>query len=243
PVEGGRMKRASWIPLRPAVLCFAITLAGCVPNSHEFVPDEGDLLFQDLDGSPICDAIEKVTFGVDGAGFCHVGIATADVNGEPAVIEAYDTVEILSLNDFLARARDEAGRPRVVVGRLKERYRSLIPAAIRHARGLIGAPYDPFFLPDNGRFYCSELVSECFRDPDGNMLFGPAPMNFKESSGGEPMAIWKDYFFKLGTPVPEGVPGMNPGALSRSDRISIIHAYGRPRGWDETTWRRFGRQP
>ena len=37
---------------------------------------EGDLLFQDLDSSPLCDAIEKVTFSINNLNFSHIGIVT-----------------------------------------------------------------------------------------------------------------------------------------------------------------------
>jgi hypothetical protein len=114
-----------------------------------------------------------------------------------------------------------------------------VPAAIQRARKLIGAPYDQFFLPDNGSYYCSELVWECFRDSAGKPLFELAPMTFKEPNSNEPMAVWKDYYAKLGVPVPEGVPGCNPGGLSRSDKLSIVYAYGRPRGWTEEIWRAY----
>jgi hypothetical protein len=35
---------------------------------------EGDLLFQDLDSSPLCDAIELVTPGYNDANFSHIGL-------------------------------------------------------------------------------------------------------------------------------------------------------------------------
>ena len=127
----------------------------------------------------------------------------------------------------------------MIVGRLKEPcYRSLVPAAIHGAGKLLGAPYDQFFLPDNDRFYCSELVWECFRDSAGKPLFELAPMTFRKPGSSEPMAIWKNYYAKLGVPIPEGVTGCNPGSLSRSVKINILHVYGRPRGWADETWRR-----
>jgi len=225
-----------------AVICFTVSLAGCVHTGAGFVPAEGDLLFQDLDSSPLCDAIEDVTSGVNGAGLCHVGIATLQYRGGPQVIEAYGAaVAARPLAEFLARSKDNAGRPKVIVGRLKEPYRSLVPAAVRRARKLLGTPYDQFFLPDNGRLYCSELVWECFRDSAGRPLFDLTPMTFKPPGSGEPMKVWKDYYAKLGVPIPEGVPGCNPGGLSSSDRIDIVHAYGRPRGWTNETWRRMDR--
>ena len=41
---------------------------------------EGDLLFQDLDASPLCDGIEKVTSGVNNLNFSHIGIVTIKNN-------------------------------------------------------------------------------------------------------------------------------------------------------------------
>jgi hypothetical protein len=125
----------------------------------------------------------------------------------------------------------------VIVGRLKEPcYRSLVPAAIHGAGKLLGVPCDQFFLPDKDRFYCSELVWECFRDSAGKPLFELAPMTFRKPGSSEPMAIWQNYYAKLGLPIPEGVTGCNPGSLSRSGKINILHVYGRPRGWADETW-------
>ena len=36
----------------------------------------GDLLFQDMDCGPICNAIEEVTEGFDGHDFSHIGLVT-----------------------------------------------------------------------------------------------------------------------------------------------------------------------
>lgn len=234
------MNRTSWVICWLTILCFTVSSAGCVHIGAGFVPAEGDLLFQDLDSSPLCDAIEKVTFGVNGGSFCHVGIATVEDHNGPQVIEAYGAVTATHpLSEFLARSKDNAGRPKVIVGRLKEPYRSLVPAAIQRARKLLGAPYDQFFLPGNDRFYCSELVWECFRDSAGKPLFELAPMTFREPGTSEPMTVWKDYYAKLSVPIPEGVPGCNPGGLSRSDKINIVHVYGRPRGWTDETWHHY----
>ena len=208
-----------------------------IPAGGSFVLEEGDLLFQDLDGLLLGDAIADVTFGVNGAKFCHVGIATMECNGGPQVIEAFGAVVATHpLSEFLARSKDNTGRPKVIVGRLREPYRFLIPAAVRCARRLLGAPCDQFFLPDNGRFYCSELVWKCFRDSAGKPLFELAPMTFKQPGSSEPMTIWKDYYAMLGIPIPEGVAGCNPGSLSRSKKINIVHVCGRPRGWTDETW-------
>ena len=98
-------------------------------------------------------------------------------------------------------------------------YRLNIPfdtaAVIERAKSFVGKEYDDAFLPDNDKYYCSELVYECYLDSAGNHLFENKPMNWRDKKGKLPK-YWKKHFKKLGIPVPEGVPGTNPTDLSRS---------------------------
>jgi hypothetical protein len=48
-----------------------------------------------------------------------------------------------------------------------------------------------------------------FNDPDTKAIF----------------PVWADYFKKLSIAVPEGKPGLNPGSISRSDKIDIVYRY------------------
>ena len=50
---------------------------------------EGDLFFQDLDSSPLCEAIERVTDGVNNKNFSHVGICIIQ-NSEFYILEAFN---------------------------------------------------------------------------------------------------------------------------------------------------------
>ena len=54
------------------VLIIIILQLGCL-NQTSFKLKNGDLLFQDLDSSPLCDAIEKVTSGFNNLNFSHIG--------------------------------------------------------------------------------------------------------------------------------------------------------------------------
>ena len=102
---------------------------------------EGDLLFQDLDSSPLCDAIEKVTSGIYDLNFSHIGIVTI-VNNEKYVLEAFvNGVDTVPINTFLDRSLNNNGNPKVVIGRLKKEYISLIPNAIASGMKLIGKQY------------------------------------------------------------------------------------------------------
>ena len=229
------IKRSTVISRQTLLLFLTSVLAlGCerhVLGARDgFAVQPGDLLFQDLDCGPLCDAIEKVTTGYQGANFSHVGLAAKDERGHVVVIEAVSIgVEVTPLQTFLGRSLDEAGRPKVAVGRLKAPYRHLIPSAIKEAFALKGRPYDKVFAFDNGAYYCSELIYEIFRRANGNIsVFAAQPMTFKDPDTNRTHPAWGQYFAELGVPVPEGEPGINPGGISRSDVLTIYCVYGTP---------------
>ena len=221
--------------IRQISLLFSIGVfsLGCgrssLRQSRPFQLEPGDLLFQDLDCGEMCDAIEKVTTGYKSANFSHVGIASKNADGAIVVIEAVSTgVKVTDLQAFLNRSSDDAGKPKVVVGRLKKRYRNLIAPAIEASLALKGKPYDKVFAIDNDAYYCSELVYEAFSKANGgNPVFKLKPMTFNDPDTEELFSVWKDYYADLNAPVPQGRPGLNPGGISRSAALNIVHRYGR----------------
>jgi hypothetical protein len=225
-------------PMRLLLLA-CVFVVGCSQYHYQkgrgFTLQEGDLLFQDLDCGPLCDAIEKVTTGYRGASFSHVGIAAKDAGGNFVVIESSSNgVTSTPLQTFLNSSSDERGRPKVVVGRLKPAFYRLIPSAIREAFALKGKPYDKVFAINNDSFYCSELIYEMFLRANNNRpVFTLQPMTFKDPDTGVILPAWEQYFSKLGVSVPEGEPGINPGGISRSPVLSIIYSYGIPNGWEK----------
>ena len=237
------MHLANCLPrmMKPAILLLAINLSlfGCgqsiFKGGRDFALQEGDLLFQDLDCGAVCDAIEKVTRGYHGANLSHVGIVAKDTADSFVVIEAVsDGVKATELQSFLERSFDAENRPKVVVGRLKPHFRRLIPSAIKNAFALEGKPYDKTFVINNDAYYCSELIYEIFlRANDNKPVFTLQPMTFKDPDTGDFLAAWQEYFSKSGASVPEGEAGINPGGISRSLALTIIHAYGNPDGWEE----------
>lgn len=221
------------------ILSLAISLSvGCVQNGFEqssgFVPEAGDLLFQDTDCGPFCDAIEKVTTGYRGANLTHVGIVSKDDGGELVVIEAVSKgVSATPLQSFLGRSSDANRRPKVLAGRLKPDFRHLIPAAIKEARALTGKAYDKVFDVNNDSYYCSELIYEIFlRANSDKPVFELQPMTFKDPDTGDIFGTWQKYYSELGVPVPEGRLGINPGGISRSPVLDIVRAYGICDGWE-----------
>ena len=226
------------------LLFISLGVTGCrqeiVSGNSGFSLQAGDLLFQDLDSGPLCDAIEKVTTGYEGANFSHVGIVIIDDSGNFAVIEAVSSgVKVTELEEFLGRSSDAKCRPKVVAGRLKKPYRHLIPYAIKEAFVLRGKPYDKVFAVDNDAYYCSELVYEIFRRANDNKaVFTLQPMTFKDPDTGKILAEWEKYFSELGAAVPESRPGINPGGISCSPALKIIYAYGNPDRNLKSKWKR-----
>ena len=215
-----------------SLLAVALLSSGCsewrLKKNSDFTPTQGDLLFQDIDCGPLCDAIEKVTTGYGGADFSHVGIVAKDSNNNFVVIEAVQNgVLTTPLKDFLSRSLNSNDQPKVAAGRLKHRWRHLIPIALEQAAALKAKPYDKAFAIDNDAYYCSELIYEIFLRANNNKpVFTLRPMTFKDPDTGTVMPTWDEYFRELGIAVPQDKPGINPGGISRSPAINIVHSYG-----------------
>ena len=200
----------------------------------EFELKVGDILFQDSDCGPFCESIEKVTFGVDGCKFSHVAMVIPDEKGGLIAIEAISAgVVETSLDDFFQRSFDADNNSKVVVGRMKKEHAELIPGAIAYAKTKLGASYDEAFDITNDKYYCSELIYESFAFAnDSTPIFELQPMTYNDPATDSIFPIWADYFNELGIPVPEGEPGLNPGGMSMSPYIEIVHFYGRPEGYE-----------
>lgn len=198
---------------------------------QNFVLQNGDLLFQDLDCGELCDAIEAVTPGYKNARFSHIGLVVRDSTGIAIIESIHKGTVITPLDSFFNQSLDKNGNPKVWVGRLKNEYQHVIPIAIAYAKLSIGTPYDHEFLFNNSSLYCSEMIYKAFFDSTKqSYLFNPAPMTFKNDTTNTYFPAWVSYYKKLNIPVPEGKPGINPGLISISDKINIIHQYGKPDG-------------
>ena len=230
------------------IILFSFLCIACVNNvtkeNTEFQLEVGDILFQDLDSSPLCDAIELVTPGFKNGNFSHIGIVveTLDVlyinpdkicNKENSdnylrVLEAIpEKVTTTRIDTFLMRSSDNNNNPKVIVGRLKNEYKNTIPKAIEFANKQIGIDYDDVFILDNNKYYCSELIYEAFLK---DSIFRLNPMTFLDPKSGDTLQTWIDYYLDLGVEIPENKLGINPGIMSLSDKIEIIHFYGIPDG-------------
>ncbi len=176
----------------------------------------GDLIFQDLDCGPLCDAIEAVTLSYQNRHFSHLGLVWVDQDSIK-IIEAIGTaVQATPLKKFLARST----KP-MYVGRLKSEYQSLIPDAIQFAKAKIGVPYDEDFLMDNGTYYCSELIYEAFYQHE-KPIFTLEPMTFKMPNSKDFFPVWLHYYANRKMVIPEGALGINPGGISRAPYLKMF---------------------
>ncbi len=209
-----------------------------------YIPQSGDLIFQQSARSEVESAIQGVTSSIGGYDFTHVGIVCIDPAGEVFVLEATPPeVTLTPIEEFLhpCREREELGErcewgepaehgagdkaadPVSVAARLKPEFRHLIPKALAEGMLLIGKKYDHAYDIDDDSYYCSELIYEIFRRAaDGGEVFRLNAMTFESPETGTTADGWIKYFDRLGIPIPEGEPGINPGAMSLSEAIDII---------------------
>ena len=185
--------------------------------SQNITLKSGDLLFQSMNCGPLCEAINEVTSGYQGHDFSHLGLVYIK-NDSILVIEASgSSVKITPYETFKTYTAEK-----MFVGRLKRKYRALIPEAIAFALQQIGVPYDEEYVYNNGKYYCSELLYDAFLHANKKPLFDLFPMTFKSPKTEEYFEVWVDYYKKLNIEIPEGKPGCNPGGISTSDKLKII---------------------
>lgn len=184
----------------------------------------GDLLFVTEGKSDFSNAITQATGNQDSLQFIHVGILIADSIANLEVLDASPElgVRITSLQEFLKESPLVGENPGVVVKRVNIDFP--LEETIGRAKSFIGQEYDWWYLPDNDKIYCSELIYESFIDKKGNPIFESKPMNFKAPDGSMPL-FWVQLFEKLGQSIPQGVPGTNPNDMARSDKLTEIFRF------------------
>lgn len=181
----------------------------------------GDLIFQISGNSDFSNAISGATHQKEQLDLVHVGIIEVLQNGEINVIEASpeEGVRIISLLSFLTNSPKMDGRYGVVIKRLKEFI--CVENILNRAKRHLGEPYDWWYLPDNGKMYCSELVYESYQNRNGEKIFESQPMNFRNSDG-TISDFWVKLFKQIGSEIPEGVAGTNPNSMSSSSLLYTV---------------------
>jgi hypothetical protein len=71
--------------------------------------------------------------------------------------------------------------------------------------------------------YCSELVYEVFNSSiKSETIFHLQEMTYKEPGTNKFFQAWVEYYKSLNSFIPEGLPGINPGLISRSAYLHIV---------------------
>ena len=212
-------------------LLVVMAIAGCADSHGTDVVSEGDLIFQNLGDEGISGAINEVSVTRsdiapqdDKRSFSHCGMVI-NVGDSLAVIEAIDdSVQVTPLSVFMAR---NEGQSSVTIKRLKTEYCQYIPEAKMYMLSQRGLAYDEEYLLNNGKWYCSELVTEAFNhavkmtDSD-DTLFTYHPMTFKNQDTGEFPQEWVEHYKSLGVPIPEGSLGNNPNDIFNAEVYSRV---------------------
>lgn len=203
-----------------------ITIVLIFNNLHSFAQDqkiilkEGDLVFQDLDCGPLCDAIEAVTEGYQGRDFSHVAIIIKENNRLRAIEAIGSEVRSISIDSLFLRTPT---KNKYLVMRLNDDYQYLAKNISKNSLKYIGKKYDDRFIMNNDSLYCSELVYEVFNSSiKGEQIFHLQEMTYKEPGTEKFFRAWVEYYKSLNSFIPEGLPGINPGLISRSPYLHIV---------------------
>lgn len=193
--------------------CFLTAQAGNTDNVRKSVKN-GDLVFVDAACGPLCDAITGVTASRNQLPLSHMGIV--DIAGT-------DTFIMEAVGKGVVRTPWRAFRQeyrKVYGGSMVKVSDAFIDSTLAFCREQIGKPYDIYFLMNNDRYYCSELIYDATLYANaGKPFFDLAPMTYKDPLTGAYNEHWVAYFESINAGIPEGEPGCNPGGISLSDQI------------------------
>ena len=181
----------------------------------------GDLIFVGEGCGDFSKAISMSTSSSESIKLVHVGIIEVCGKDDIKVIEASpeNGVREIAFEKFIESVPKIDGYPQIIFMRLIRDFP--VEKCILNAKSYLGKPYDWWYLLENDKIYCSELVYESYLDETGTHIFELTPMNFRSPDGSMPK-FWIELFDKLGEPVPEGIPGTNPSDLSKSSVLRKI---------------------
>ena len=141
------------------ILPFRFMIVEAVTASTETIDDvrEGDVIFQTSQSqqSPLIKIGTRSTI-------THCGVIVMR-NGKPFVLETLKTLQLTPLDKFVARGKD---------GKYWLKRPTKDDIRIKYAHYL-GLPYDKAFKFDNGKFYCSELIYDIYKNQLGIELCEP----------------------------------------------------------------------
>lgn len=182
------------------LFCLLIIASFCLDT---FAIETGDILLQPLKCWS-CSLIEEQ----ESSEFSHMGIYL----GQDQVAEAYfDKVKIVSLAEFMRKTDPSRS---VLVRRLVIQPDEFEKKLRLEVDKLLGLTYDRWFLWDNDKIYCSELVYKVLAPIVELRDLSPKEMLFDVNP-----ELWDRYFREQ---TPRGLLGISPEDFNlSSDFISV----------------------
>lgn len=211
------MKRYAYL------LIVILTIAGCraadtirtgdlvfvgIPQDYSLDPDSMSSAISDATGSGSINLIHVAILEV-GKDTTWIIDATIKHGVDRHPLDTF-------LKDFTLK---DGSMPVFIVKRLKDS--RMAEQFVENAKRYLGRPYDVWFSPDNEAMYCSELVRDSYRTPDGGYLFDTKPMNFKNAEGEFPL-YWQQLFALIGQSIPQDEPGTNPQDMSQASVLITV---------------------
>ncbi|TPR51077.1 UDP-N-acetylmuramoylalanyl-D-glutamate--2,6-diaminopimelate ligase [Apilactobacillus micheneri] len=86
----------------------------------------------------------------------------------------------------------------------------------QQAETMLGLPYNHSFLQADKGLYCSELITELFKDYH---IFKLEPLKFGNE---KQVTYWQQYYQKLGLKLPTNELGSSPNSLVDSDNLKFV---------------------
>ncbi len=203
------MKKRSIIFLTTIVL-FILSCNNTKVHKDGFTMQSGTLIFGDLQCGDLCDAIVDVTESYNDFPMSHVGMLVSRDTIFGVLESLGKGVQITPLHEFLEKMHNK-----VYLANIKNADSLFIAKAITFGLEQLGKPYNDEFVMDNGKYYCSQLIYDAFKFANnGEPFFALEPMTYKTKGTETINPVWEKYFKEIGKPIPEGLPGCNPGGLS-----------------------------
>ncbi len=193
---------------------FILALPTCASDLDNVI--EGDLAFViNRRGN----AITSVTTSIDTLPIDHVAIMHR-IGGAVGPLYALESIPesgvvLTPIDSFIVA---NGGEGNILIGRVRDLD---APRSLRAALTLVGRPYDYNYTAGDSTIYCSELVQTTYVNTDGQPIFETIPMTFR-CEDGTIHPYWVQHYSSQGLPVPEGLPGSNPGQLSRNKSITFL---------------------
>ena len=209
------------------ILLIAATVLSMAACCRKDSIQKGDLVFVGIpiDYSLAEDSMSEAIGASTSPGelnIIHTAIADVDPDGSVWIIDATikHGVDRHPLDTFLTDFTLKDGSyPEFIIMRLKDT--TGVSASVERAKTFTGLQYNVSFTPCDSARYCTELVRDSYLTPDGYFIFSEAPMNFLAPDGTMPV-YWEQLFDILGIPVPQGVPGTNPKAMSEEPCLKKV---------------------